>query len=167
MHTTEAERVETREERGMKIAATLRRQNGSWEVSSQSGRGAYVVDPIAKTCSCPDFQNRNVTCKHQIAVQIVIERETKPDGTVKTTKTVRMSYSQQWASYDASQMHEVERFEALLSGLCAGIEQPIQAAGRPQLPWRMLSLRSPSRPTARSPEGVPRATSAMLRRRAS
>ena len=135
MHATEIERKDTRQERGLKIAAMLKLQKGKcWTVPSQTGTGCYTVDPIGKTCSCPDFQTRNVICKHQIAVQVVIERETKPDGTIKTTKTVRMTYSQQWSTYDAAQMHEAERFEELLCRLCAGIEQPTQVLGRPQLP---------------------------------
>lgn len=133
MHTTETDRIETRQERGMKIAARLKLQKGKcWTVPSQTGTGCYTVDPIGKTCSCPDFQTRNVTCKHQIAVQVVLERETKPDGTV--IEKVRMTYSQQWTAYDNAQTHEAERFVELLSGLCAGIEQPVQTSGRPQLP---------------------------------
>lgn len=135
MHASETERIESRENRGLKIAAMLKMQKGKcWTVPSQSGVGCYSVNPAARTCSCPDFQTRNVTCKHQIAVQIVIERETKPDGSTKTTKIVRMTYSQQWSSYDAAQTHEAERFEDLLCRLCAGIEQPTQTIGRPQLP---------------------------------
>ncbi|MCG3772204.1 MAG: hypothetical protein JW384_03410 [Nitrosomonadaceae bacterium] len=140
MHTAEIEQKETRITRALAIAETLQPQSGCWTVPSQSGEGCYIVEP-GKNCSCQDFRKRGpdgLVCKHLIAVQLVIEKqqetEIKPDGTVSTTQTVRMTYSQQWSAYDAAQTHEAERFEDLLCRLCAGIAQPVQSTGRPQLP---------------------------------
>lgn len=145
MNTTEGERRDSRQDRAIQIAALCRLERASegWIVPSQSGSGAtYLVDPDAGSCTCPDYATRRVTCKHQIAVQIVIKRETTTtteQGRTKvtTTETVtqKVTYTQDWHAYDAAQMHESERFVELLSDLCAGVEQPPQAAtGRPRLP---------------------------------
>ncbi len=45
-------------------------------------------------CSCPDHETRRVKCKHIHAVEYSIRRETRPDGTVAITKTVRVTYGQ-------------------------------------------------------------------------
>jgi hypothetical protein len=44
------------EEKGIIIAAMVRLtgKNGSWLVPSQSSEKAYTVDPVGKTCTCPD-----------------------------------------------------------------------------------------------------------------
>lgn len=98
------------------------------------------------TCTCPDFIQRGVTCKHQVAVTFTIERETRKDGTFKETRSVRVTYSQEWSSYNAAQTHEQERFLQLLRSLCEGVEQPPQGNGRPRLPLSdvvfALALRS-------------------------
>jgi len=131
--------MEAREQRGLEIAATvkLRRKGGVWTVPSQSKHGRmYQVDVqgAAPTCSCPDHETRRVKCKHIHAVEFSIRRETRPDGTTTVTKTVRVTYSQNWPAYNAAQTHEKERVAELLRGLCDGISQPQQGRGRPRLP---------------------------------
>lgn len=67
-------------------------------------------------------------------MEFVIKREEKPDGTIITTKAVKVTYNQGWNTYDNAQMHEQERFLILLKDLCNGITQPEQTFGRPRLP---------------------------------
>lgn len=128
-----------REQRGMVIAATtkLRRDGSVWVVPSQAGKGdAYSVNVTGEvpTCSCPDHEVRGVKCKHIYAVEFSIRREMSADGTTTVTKTVRVTYAQDWPAYNTAQSHEKERVAELLRGLCDGIEQPPQKRGRPRLP---------------------------------
>ena len=129
--------MDAREERGLIIANTAKIEKTpvGWKVPSQSGNGSYIVNPDHghPFCSCPDFEKGNV-CKHIHAVTFTIERETKADGTVTETKSVKMSCTQEWHDYDYAQMHEEERFVTLLRDLCNGIPQPPQTIGRPKLP---------------------------------
>ena len=130
--------METREDRGLTIAATLklRKKHGVWMVPSQFGRGIYAVrlNGAQPTCSCPDFEERQLRCKHIIATEIVIPRENNADGTTTVTKAMRVTYAQDWPAYNAAQMQEKTQVAELLRGLCAGIIQPPQGRGRPRLP---------------------------------
>lgn len=85
-------------------------------------------------CSCPDYEERGVKCKHQWAVELTIQRTTNENGEVTETRTLRATYSQEWARYNAAQTTEQDRFMDLLHSLCAGNEEPTQALGRPRLP---------------------------------
>ncbi len=141
-----------REERGMRIASrySLKPTGAIWNVPSESSNERYKVDPEAGRCSCPDNQVRRITCKHLFAVQITMRRETTqtvetvqhPDGTatttarrtVKTVKTARVTYAQDWPAYNAAQTHEKDTFLTLLHALCQGIPEPPQEQGRPRLP---------------------------------
>ena len=130
--------METREERGLKIAATvkLRQKNGVWMVPSQVSKSTYAVrlHGEASTCSCPDHETRQVKCKHIYAVELGVQRESKPDGTTTVTETMRVTYSQDWPAYNAAQVQEKTQMAELLRGLCEGIVQPQQGRGRPRLP---------------------------------
>jgi transposase len=131
--------MDGREQRGLEIAATvkLRRKGSKWVVPSQTNRDErYEVDLDGETpvCSCPDHETRRVRCKHIFAVQFSLRRETGSDGTTTVTKTVRMTYRQEWSAYNAAQTHEKTRVAELLRGLCDGIFQPPQGRGRPRLP---------------------------------
>jgi transposase len=131
--------MEPREQKGLEIAATvkLRRKGDVWTVPSQTGKGTmYTVDfnGDAPKCSCPDHETRGVKCKHMYAVEFSVKRETRPDGTTTITKTVRVTYGQNWPAYNAAQTHEKTRAAELLRGLCDGISQPPQGRGRPRLP---------------------------------
>lgn len=125
-----------RQARGLLIADRFRiRQDGPvWIVPSESSDAKYRVDPEAGTCSCPDFETRGLRCKHQWAVEYTITSITDRDGTQTVTKTARVTYRQEWSSYNAAQTHEQEHFLWLLRELCDGIEQPPQTMGRPRLP---------------------------------
>jgi transposase len=128
-----------REQRGLMIAATMRlRRNGdAWMVPSQTHSGAaYTVVLAGETpkCSCPDYEANQGKCKHIFAVEFSIRRETEPDGTTTITQTTRVTYGQNWASYNAAQTTEKTIAASLLRELCGGIQQPPQGRGRPRLP---------------------------------
>jgi uncharacterized Zn finger protein len=81
------------------------------------------------TCTCPDFEVRNKSCKHIFAVAYFVVAQQNPDGSTTVTETVTMSatkqrktYPQQWREYNAAQTSEQDKFQALLRDLCAGIE---------------------------------------------
>src|SRR5580765_8739384 len=110
-----------RESRGLVIAARckLTRHGEYWFVPSQSiPKRQYMVKPHAEvpSCSCLDHETRGVKCKHMFAVDIVMGRETNPDGSTTTVQTVtitdtpRKTYSQNWPMYNAAQMNEKEKF---------------------------------------------------------
>ena len=130
--------MDTREERGLVIAATSKIEKNilGWKVPSQSSNGSYIVnlDHGHPFCTCPDFEKRQQRCKHIHAVECVIQREIKPDGTSTLTQSVKVTCTQEWPAYDEAQMHEQERFVALLRDLCNGIQQPEYKFGRPRLP---------------------------------
>jgi len=147
--------MDAREMRGMEIAATtkLRRGEKGWLVPSQSGQGTYLVRPAPSTtykvargieappegiqpwsCDCPDFELRNLPCKHISAVVFVIRRETvSADGSV-VTQELKLTYTQNWAAYNKAQTEEKDRFLPMLSDLCSTIPQPPHTNGRPPMP---------------------------------
>lgn len=59
---------------------------------------------------------------------------TSINSTTATLPQPRKTYSQNWPSYNAAQVHEQEHFVTLLRELCDTIEQPPQTFGRPRLP---------------------------------
>jgi len=133
--------MDARQQRGLVIAAMFRltQHGGCWQVPSQTGENRkYTVDPKAGTCSCKDCQEGGFKCKHQWAVEYVIQRELWSDGTVTETQTLtvtkRKTYKQDWPAYDAAQTTEKDRFQVLLAELCRKIEEPEQTMGRPRIP---------------------------------
>jgi transposase len=138
--------MDAREQRGLEIAnkAKLIQNNGLWLVPSENSNQQYTVDltPEKPRCTCRDYEFRRARCKHIVAVQVTIER-TKTTviengkTTVTETETVkvkRVTYRQEWKSYNAAQTHEKSQFQALLYALCAGVETPVNRFGRPRLP---------------------------------
>lgn len=130
-----------RETKALEIAAhsKLSCQAGLWLVPSQSGSKEYTVDPNPESprCTCPDFEFRQLRCKHIYAVEITLKREIVTDGqtqTVTETVTVKKTYSQSWPEYNKAQQYEKSHFVEFLHQLCNGIEEPIQTNGRPRLP---------------------------------
>ena len=130
--------MDAREERGLVIAATSKigKNKLGWKVPSQSGNGSYVVslDHGTPFCTCPDYEKRHQPCKHIHAVEFVVQREIRLDGTETVTKSMKVTCTQEWSIYNDAQYHEQERFVTLLRDLCNGIEQPAQTFGRPRLP---------------------------------
>ena len=138
-----------REQRGLAIAAKSKLQqtsDGRWFVPSQSGHvGSYghfyevKPDPVKPNCTCPDFKERQRTCKHLYAVEFVIQREftfneETQTETLTETVTVRQTYKQEWSAYNKAQINEKDQFLNLLGELCKGIETPAQTFGRPRVP---------------------------------
>src|SRR5436190_15925441 len=105
-----------RMQRGTQIAALSRvtLDGDHWVVPSQTGEGRYKVFPDEGRCTCPDYETRSLRCKHQWAVEFVRQREVAPDGTETVTEAVRVTYTQQWSSYNAAQTNEHDRFLPLL-----------------------------------------------------
>ncbi len=130
--------MDERQERGLVIAATSKIEQNKlgWKVPSQSGNGTYIVnlDHGEPFCTCPDYEKRHQPCKHIHAVEYVIQRETKPDGTTTYTESIKVTYNQEWHNYNEAQAHEQEHFVDLLRDLCNGIPQPEYKFGRPRLP---------------------------------
>src|ERR1041384_6475249 len=132
-----------REIKALQIAAKskLTQKGNVWLVPSQAGHGEYEVcpDPKAPRCTCPDFEFRNAKCKHVLAVEYTLMRETTADGQTVVTETVtvttRKSYTQDWKAYNHAQTHEKSELQALLYELCRNVPEPEKrkGRGRPQL----------------------------------
>src|SRR5712671_219647 len=111
-----------REQRGLAIAGSqkLQQRGKIWLVPSQSGKGSYTVLPDTEQpfCSCPDFTETGLPCKHIFAVQYTTKRDTAPDGTVTVVQTVTLTqkktYKQDWPAYNLAQTTEKNRFQVLL-----------------------------------------------------
>jgi transposase len=125
--------------RGLAIANsnTVKRNKLGYQVPSQSGNGTYIVniDNGESFCTCQHFETTHKKCQHIYAVEFIIQKEQRPDGTEVVTKTMRVTYGQDWPAYNAAQSEEKTRFGILLADLCKGIPQPIhEGKGRPVLP---------------------------------
>jgi transposase len=139
--------MDMREQRGKRIAEArqiTKHGQTAWLVPSESTHARYSVDlanvdePI---CTCPDYQERRLPCKHIYAVAYFVVSEQHQDGSVTVTETIavaqRKTYPQNWPAYNAAQVNEQDRFQELLRDLCSGIQEPItQRRGRPSLPLR-------------------------------
>jgi transposase len=128
-----------RQQRGLEIAATQAIspiKAGTWLVPSQSTERKYrvVKGPEGFQCACPDFELTGRTCKHGYAVEFMLRRETKPDGTVVETRAARVTYSQPWSAYNKAQTTEKAQFCTLLRDLVSAVPSPEQKMGRPSLP---------------------------------
>jgi transposase len=140
---------ELREQRGMEIAARCKIEKnlvGKFLVPSQTQRNLqYLVDPVRKSCDCPDYAKHGECCKHVFAVLYVLEREQQPDGSVVETETIvvkKKTYSQNWPAYNMAQQNEKRWFLALLAELCRLSPEPApkdrSKGGRPSINFRDL-----------------------------
>lgn len=139
--------MDVREQRGKQIAdaGKIKRDGLSkWTVPSQSSNARYFVDlgdVEQPTCTCPDFEERRLPCKHIFAVAYFVVRQKNPDGSTTITETMtvtkRKTYPQNWPAYNAAQTNEQDKFQELLRDLCSGIQEPAaQRRGRPSIPLR-------------------------------
>jgi transposase len=103
---------------------------GLWVVLSQSKmKVRYTVDPTKRTCTCPDFEEWELDCKHIFAVQFVRAGQDNEEVHV-----VRPTYQQNWSAYSQAQQNEELHFGQYLRALCDGVVSPEQKRGRPRLP---------------------------------
>lgn len=131
--------MDGRKQRGVVIAATakINKLRMGWRVPSQTGSGTYFVQvgQEAEMCSCPDFEKRGLKCKHIWAVEFTVLRENQPDGSVNETHSVKVTYAQDWAAYNAAQVNEKDHFQVLLQDLCKDLQRAEpQTKGRPRIP---------------------------------
>ena len=131
--------MDARQERGAILARDRRVkkvEGVTWLVPSQNRNdGAYVVNTLAGTCSCPDHEARRVKCKHLWAVELSQTVETTPEGVTVTTETIkvtRKTYAQDWPNYNAAQCAEKGDVQTLLRSLCDGIQNPPHAGRGPK-----------------------------------
>ncbi len=126
-----------RKVKGMEIAnsKTLTLTPKGWIVPSQSGHGSYLVykDNGKNCCTCPDYELRGCTCKHQYAIDYWVQKTTDNEGNTTITKTMRVTYPQNWNAYNKSQTTELVMFDRLLGDLTDIIPEPVQTFGRPRV----------------------------------
>jgi transposase len=141
-------KMDARQERGRIIAETCKIERqatalGSiWYVPS-STKGKYVVrlNHDNPTCTCPDWELREMKCKHIFAVEFSLKQQQNADGSTTTTKTVtvvetvkRPTYKQVWPAYNAAQTNEKDKFQMLLADLRRGIkDETPRTKGQPRL----------------------------------
>ena len=129
--------MQRRKDKGFEIAKTgkVRLEGDRWRVPSQDINKYYnVILKLDKSeCNCPDYEERQLKCKHIFAVEITVSKSLNQDGRVTVTQTKRITYSQNWSAYNASQLNEQELFMKLLAELCKEIEEPLYKFGRPKL----------------------------------
>ncbi|MBS3053966.1 MAG: SWIM zinc finger family protein [Candidatus Aenigmarchaeota archaeon] len=140
--------MERRVMRGAIIAqkSRLKKALDGWHVPSQTRHIYYRVvfegfrsEP---KCTCPDYEFFKEKCKHIYAVEFTLRREVDKDGNLTVTKSIRLSYPQNWPAYDKAQANEKENFMNLLGDLCGYIPEPEQASGRPMLSMRDMTFAS-------------------------
>jgi transposase len=139
--TTTDRQITEREIKALQIAATskLTRKGNTWIVPSQAGQGEYKVnaDPQAPRCTCPDFEFRNAKCKHVLAVEYTLMRETTADGQTVVTESIkvtRKTYTQNWPAYNAAQTHEKSELQTMLYELCKNLPEPVERKGKGRPP---------------------------------
>jgi transposase len=126
--------LQIRKQKGYEIAkqSKIVLSGQKWLVPSQSSSKKYeVILRLDKSvCTCPDFLERGIKCKHIFAVEIKLSKEVNADGSITITK--KITYPQNWALYDKGQIEEKGRFMELLSDLVNSVEEPQgKATGRP------------------------------------
>ncbi|MCW6159683.1 MAG: transposase [Candidatus Micrarchaeales archaeon] len=133
--------IQKRKQKGYAIAQTQKvvNKNGLWQVPSQSNpKQAYTVELRidGSKCTCRDYINRGVKCKHIFAVELTLEKTVNQDGSTTITATKRITYPQNWSAYTKAQNEEVKLFDELLKDLVQNVDEPQQVMGRPRVPLR-------------------------------
>lgn len=139
--------LQIRKQKGYEIAkkGDIKLNGSKWLVPSQSSSKKYeVMLRLDKSvCTCPDFVERGIKCKHIFAVEITISKQINEDGSITETTTIRKTYPQNWAVYDKGQIEEKSRFMELLSDLVNSVEeQQGKATGRPLISIKDLLFAS-------------------------
>ncbi|MBI4019531.1 MAG: transposase [Candidatus Aenigmarchaeota archaeon] len=134
------EETNLRKIKGEQIAQTcriMRRERGGYIVPSQSGTGAYIVKYVnfQPICECKDYETRQVKCKHAWALELILNKQTNTDGSETITKTMKVTYGQDWSAYNQAQGKEKALFQKLLFDLCESIDNPKnEGRGKPLMP---------------------------------
>ena len=135
------ELLQERRHRGYEIANTKKvvLDSYKWVVPSQSGNKAYeVILGLEKsTCTCPDFVERGLKCKHIFAVEITVSKQINTDGSVTITQTKRITYKQDWPNYTKAQTEEGRLFKELLKDLVENVPEEPYTFGRPKVPLKI------------------------------
>lgn len=136
------ELLQERKQRGYAIAQTQKvvQKDGIWYVQSQTNpRQTYQValSLTGATCTCKDYEERGIKCKHYWSVEYTLSKTLNRDGTTTITQVKKTTYPQMWREYDMASTQQKDLFMKLLNGLCATIPEPLPAkTGRPRLPLK-------------------------------
>lgn len=123
--------MEARQIKGLEIATQreIKREGNIWLVPSQSTSKTYITDYFLNTCTCADFETTKQKCKHLLAVEFLIQKESGI-ALPPPEKSRRPTYKQQWHQYNLSQTREAGYFKSLLYELCTTIEESEKPKGR-------------------------------------
>jgi transposase len=134
--------MNARHQRAEEILATgmIERRGSVYFVPSQSGKPRYAVrfDGPTPDCGCDDFEERQLPCKHIIAVQMLLERqlcgEPLPSLPDVPPRRKQKTYPQDWPNYNLAQTNEKDHFQDLLADLCRTVPEPAPRPGRGRKP---------------------------------
>jgi len=141
------ELLQERRQRGLEIAKTKRiiNKDGVWLVpSATSLNKTYQVTLTIEgaKCTCEDFKERGLMCKHAFAVEYTITKTLNKDGSTTITETKKTTYPQDWKAYDDASEQQKEIFQKLLNDLCNTIDEQPYSFGRPRMPMRDMVFAS-------------------------
>ncbi len=145
MQTREQLQVRKQKDKAIVEKGNVRLHGNTWIVPSQSCSKTYeVVLGIGNSgCTCPDYVERGMKCKHIFSVEFMITKQRNPDGSTTITQVKKIQIPQNWSAYNLSQITEKERFMELLQGLIENVpENHREGRGRPQMPVRDLLFAS-------------------------
>jgi len=135
----------SREERGRQIAAQggIRQLGGRYVVPSQSPNPSvptYLVDVVARSCTCMDWELRRLPCKHyQACLSWLASEGAMSAEAAEVARPKKQQSKQNWPAYNRAQTTERLRVPQLLHALCLGVpdrERPSAAPGRKPIPDR-------------------------------
>jgi transposase len=95
--------------------------HGFWIVPSQTRPStSYRVTIVPPSCECDDFQLRQQPCKHILAARLVHERQGGEPAPALDTDEIpkKLTYRQDWPTYNVAQATEKRRVCVLLHELC-------------------------------------------------
>ena len=141
------ELLQKRKAKGYEIAKTNKvvQKNGKWLVPSQTNPNKtyeVVLRLDNATCTCEDYKERGIRCKHIFSVEFTITKQMSKDGSTTITTTKRITYPQNWKAYNTAQINEQALFMKLLSDLCKNVDEPLYTFGRPRLQLKDMVLSS-------------------------
>lgn len=104
------ELLKERKQKGFEIAKNgkVAMQGHKWIVPSQtSSNKRYEVTLYLdrQVCTCQDFIERRLKCKHIFAVEITTTKEVSY-GNVTAKETKKITYTQDWVAYNKAQTNE-------------------------------------------------------------